>query len=268
MIVTVANHKGGVGKTSLAAHLVFRAAERCRVLAVDLDAQANLTQTLVARADAAGQPASDALFTDEQPPRPMATRDPNIDLLPASSRLTGSDRLNLSAAFQARSHLRALAEEYDLVVLDSAPALGLRLTMALASSRRVLVPLIPEAYAVDGVASLLSEAAAIQEHLNTELAPADFVLNLVNRQASQHARIAHRLDGSFRVLKPWLHRHVAVAEALADGRPVWRKRRSAAAAREWIALCDLLLVEYGIGAAQPARAARQTAASHTPEETS
>jgi chromosome partitioning protein len=249
MIVTVANHKGGVGKTSLAAHLVFRAAERCRVLAVDLDAQANLTQTLVARADAIGQPSSDALFTDEQPPRPMATADRNIDLLPASARLTGSDRLNLSAAFQARNHLRQLAQGYGLVVLDSAPALGLRLTMALASSRRVLVPLIPEAYAVDGVASLLSEAAAIQEHLNTELAPADFVLNLVNRQASQHARIAHRLDSSFRVLKPYLHRHIAVAEALANGQPVWRRRRHIGAAREWTELCDLLLSEYGLPAA-------------------
>lgn len=266
MIVTVANHKGGVGKTSLAAHLVFRAAERCRVLAVDLDAQANLTQTLVARADAIGQPSADALFTDEQPPRPMSTRDPNIDLLPASARLTGSDRLNLSAAFQARTHLRALAAGYGLVVLDSAPALGLRLTMALASSQRVVVPLIPEAYAVDGVASLLSEAAAIQEHLNPELAPADFVLNLVNRQASQHARIAHRLAGSFRVVTPWLHRHVAVADALAESRPVWSRRRSAAASREWIELCDRLLAEFGIATPPPPKTDRRQAVAHTNEE--
>jgi chromosome partitioning protein len=244
MIVTVANHKGGVGKTTLAAHLCFRAAERGRVLAVDLDAQGNLTATLSSRADAAGKPAADALFTEDAPPRPMHTADPNIDLLPASARLTGADRLNLSAAFQARSHLQALARGYDLVVIDCAPALGLRLTMALASCRRVVVPLIPETYAVDGVASLLSEAAAIQEHLNPELAPADFVLNLVNRQASQHARIAHKLDRSFRLIKPYLHRHVAVAEALSEGRPVWRKRRHVGAAREWAALCDALLDDY------------------------
>jgi len=246
MIVTVANHKGGVGKTSLAAHLTFRAAEHCRVLAVDLDAQGNLTATLADRAAAMGQPSADALFSDEVAPRPMSTRHPNIDLLPASARLTGTDRLNLSAAFQARTHLRELAANYGLVVLDSAPALGLRLTMALSASRRVLVPLIPESYAVDGVASLLSEAAAIQEHLNPELAPADFVLNLVNRQASQHARIAHKLDSSFRLVKPYLHRHVAVAEALSEGRPVWSRRRSANATREWTALCDFLLVEFGV----------------------
>ena len=52
MIVTVANHKGGVGKTAVAAHLVFRAAESGRVLAIDLDAQGNLTSTLVARSEA------------------------------------------------------------------------------------------------------------------------------------------------------------------------------------------------------------------------
>lgn len=257
MIVTIANHKGGVGKTSLAAHLVFRAAERCRVLAVDLDAQGNLTSTLASRAAAMGQPSSDALFSDDSAPRPMTTSDPKIDLLPASARLTGTDRLNLSAAFQARGHLRELGAGYGLVVLDSAPALGLRLTMSLASSRRVVVPLIPETYAVDGVASLLSEAAAIQEHLNPDLAPADFVLNLVNRQASQHARIANKLDKSFRLVKPYLHRHVAVAEALSEGRPVWRRRRHAGAAREWSELCDLLLAEFGLASsvsdAAPAR---------------
>ncbi len=260
MIVTVANHKGGVGKTSLAAHLAFRAADYCRVLAVDLDAQGNLTATLASRAEASGQPSSDMLFSDEAAPRPMPTSDASIDLLPASARLTGTDRLNLSAAFQARTHLRSLAEAYGLVVIDSAPALGLRLTMALASSQRVVVPLIPESYAVDGVASLLSEAAAIQEHLNPALAPADFVLNLVNRQAAQHARIAHKLDRSFRLVKPYLHRHVAVAEALSECRPVWRRRRHAGAAREWTELCDRLLANYGVIAA-PAIESAAAAAS-------
>lgn len=257
MIVTVANHKGGVGKTTLAAHLAFRGAEHGRVLAVDLDAQGNLTSTLASRRDAAGQPSADQLFSEESAPRPMKTANPAIDLLPASSRLTGTDRLNLSAAFQARTHLRRLAEGYRLVVIDSAPALGLRLTMALATSERVVVPLIPEQYAVDGVSSLLAEAAAIQEHLNPALQPADFVLNLVNRQASQHARIAHTLDGAVRLVKPYLHRHVAVAEALAESRPVWRRKRHAGAAQEWLQLCDRLLGEFGV---TEARAAVQEAA--------
>jgi chromosome partitioning protein len=251
MIVTVANHKGGVGKTSLAAHLVFRAAERCRVLAVDLDAQGNLSATLSERGAVRGHATADQLFTEIDLPEPMTTPDRNIDLLPSAPALTGTDRLNLSAAFQARTHLRSLLDRYGLIVIDTAPALGLRLTAALSSSQRIVVPLVPESYAVDGVSSLLSEAAAIQEHLNHDLQPADFVLNGVNPRARQHIRITQRLSDSFRVVQPHLSRSVAVAEALSERRPVWRRPTSSKAAHEWRTLCDHLLSGYDITIALP-----------------
>ncbi|MCK7593904.1 ParA family protein [Pseudomarimonas salicorniae] len=244
MIVTVANHKGGVGKTAVAAHLVFRAAESGRVLAVDLDAQGNLSSTLVPRSEMVGQPASELLFSGDRQPRPMATGIHNVDLLPAAAALNNTDRLNLSAGLQARSFLRDYGAEYDVVVIDCAPALGLRLTAALSSSTRVVVPLIPEAYAVDGVASLLGEATAIQEHLNPQLKPADFVLNMVMKQAKSHQRTAARLAGMVNLRQPWLHRRIAVADALADRRPVWRGGNSAAAAQEWRELCDALLADF------------------------
>lgn len=244
MIVTVANHKGGVGKTAVAAHLVFRAAESGRVLAVDFDAQGNLSSTLVSRSDAIGKPSADLLFSGDQRPRPMPTADKRIDLLPAAAALNGTDRLNLSAAFQARGFLKEFAADYDVIVIDCAPALGLRLTAALASSTRVVVPLIPEGYAVDGVASLLGEATAIQEHLNPQLKPADFVLNMVMKQAKSHTRTAERLQNMVNLRQPYLYRRIAVADALADRRPVWRGGSSAAASREWRELCDALLADY------------------------
>lgn len=244
MIVTVANHKGGVGKTAVAAHLVFRAAESARVLAIDLDAQGNLSSTLVARSETAGKPSADQLFSAEQRPPAMPTGIPRIDLLPAAAALNGSDRLNLSNGLQARSFIREYGRDYDVVVIDCAPALGLRLTAALASSNRVVVPLIPEGYAVDGVASLLGESTAIQEHLNPQLKPADFVLNMMVRQARSHQRIAEKLAGMVNLHRPWLHRRIAVADALAERRPVWRGGRSAEASREWRELCDALLADF------------------------
>ncbi len=244
MIVTVANHKGGVGKTALAAHLIFRAAESGRVLAVDFDAQGNLTSSLVQRSEAIGQPSADTLFTGEQRPRPMHTPDPKIDLLPASVALNSTDRLNLSAAFQASNYLKEFGNEYDVVVIDCAPALGLRLTAALAASTRFVVPLIPEVYAVEGVASVLGESTAIQEHLNPRLKPADFVLNMVIKQAKSHMRIAKKLGEMVNLREPFLHRRIAVADALAERRPVWRGGSSAAASREWREICDSLLADY------------------------
>jgi chromosome partitioning protein len=119
VIVTVSNNKGGVGKTALAAHLVFRAAEHGRVLAIDLDSQSNLTATLIARADKHGRAASDGLFTEIDLPQPMATVDANIDLLPAAAGLTGVDRQNLSSGFSAMGHIKSLAKQYDAVVIDT-----------------------------------------------------------------------------------------------------------------------------------------------------
>jgi chromosome partitioning protein len=244
MIVTVANHKGGVGKTAVAAHLVFRAGESGRVLAVDLDAQGNLSSTLVPRSETVGKPSAEQLFSGDKQPRPMPTSIASIDLLPAAAALNSTDRLNLSAGLQARSFLRDFGAEYDVVVIDCAPALGLRLTAALASSTRVVVPLIPEAYAVDGVASLLGESTAIQEHLNPQLKPADFVLNMVISQTRSHQRTAEKLASMVNLRSPFLHRRIAVADALADRRPVWRGGSSAAASREWRELCDALLADF------------------------
>lgn len=244
MIITVSNHKGGVGKTALAAHLAFRAAEQWRVLAIDLDVQGNLSTTLLDR-NARRNATAEQLFGDEQP-EPMRTGHPNIDLLPASRGLTGIDRLKQSAALQAMAHLRALDRCYHLVVIDTAPALGLRMTAALASANQVLVPLVPESYAVDGVATVLSEIAAIAEHLNPAMRPAQFVLNLMNPQARQHRRIAEQVAGIVNVASPWLSRSVAVADALAERRPVWRNAGSRKAAAQWRELCENVLVQAGV----------------------
>lgn len=246
MIITVGNNKGGVGKTALAAHLAFRAAEAVKVLAVDLDSQANFSATLFDRHERRGYATADQLFTEIELPEPCPSGHRNIDLLPAAPALASTDRLNLSAAFQAMTHLKALAKQYPVIVIDTAPALGLRMTTALACAHQVVVPLVPESYSVDGVATVLSEIASIGENLNPAMKPADFVLNLMNPQAKQHRRIAERIAGSFKVATPWLNRSVAVADALAERRPVWRNPSNRRTAEQWRELTGRLLVLYGV----------------------
>jgi chromosome partitioning protein len=247
MIVTVANHKGGVGKTSLAAHLAFRAAERGnKVLAVDFDAQGNLTGTLADRGKALRADGSDKLFSPDAVPVPMPGVDPNISVLPATAALNATDRGQLSQAFTAIAHLKALGKEFSFIVIDTAPALGLRLTAALAASQRLVIPLQPESYAVDGVASLLAEAASISEHMNPGLAPAEFVINAVNARAKQHSQVSARLAQQFKVRTPYLRRAIAVSDALAAKRPVWRNATNSAVGNEWAVLCDELLDEFGV----------------------
>ena len=247
MIVTVANHKGGVGKTSLAAHLAFRAAERGnKVLAVDFDAQGNLTGTLADRGKALKADGAERLFSADGVPVPMPGVDPNIAVLPATAGLNATDRGQLSQAFTAIGHLKTLNKEFSVIVIDTAPAIGLRLTAALAASQRLVIPLQPESYAVDGVASLLAEAVSIGEHMNPGLAPAEFVINAINPRAKQHATTAARLAQQFKVRTPYLRRAIAVADALAAKKPVWRNPSNSAVANEWAVLCDELLDEFGV----------------------
>ena len=247
MIVTVANHKGGVGKTALAAHLAWRAAERGnRVLAVDFDAQGNLTGTLADRSRALKADGSERLFSADALPRPMSGIEPNLHLLPATTTLNAIDRGPLSQAFTAIGHLKTLGKNFNVVVIDTAPAIGLRLTAALAASQRLVVPLQPESYAVDGVASLLAEAVSISEHMNPNLAPAEFVINAMNPRAKQHATTAKRLAQQFKVRTPYLRRAIAVADALGAKKPVWRNPSNHAVANEWAVLCDELLDDFGV----------------------
>lgn len=242
MIITIANHKGGVGKTALAAHLLYFAGEAgLRVLGVDLDAQANLTGTFVERDSVLARPNAAQLFTATTPPQPFATDTANVSLLPASPDFSDVDKGSATTLFNARKLLREVAAGFDLVVIDTPPALGLRVLAALAASDRVIAPLLPERYSTDGLNTLLNEIGTIRANLNAGLAAPEFVFNMVNPTAKTHDALITELRTIFPSAIPTLYRHIAVADALSDGRPVWRKATHAGAAREWRETCGALL---------------------------
>lgn len=248
MIIVVANHKGGVGKTAIAAHLVFRAAELgLRVLGIDLDAQANLTGTFVSRDATLGRQAADAIFADTDGPLvPMETDFAGISILPASDSLNGVDGGGLHKVFEARERLRTLAESFDLVVVDNPPALGLRLESSLAAGDALVVPLIPEHYSVQGVASLLRRVASIRANINPALQQPQFVWNLVSPLAGQHKEVMAAVGSQFPALHEPIHRAIAVADALADRRPVWRNTTNSGAGAAWKKLVDNILGQSGV----------------------
>jgi len=250
MIIVVANHKGGVGKTAIAAHLIFRAAELgLRVLGVDLDAQANLTGTFVPRDQTLGRQAADAIFADADAAlTPMETEFAGISILPASDALNAVDGGGLHKVFEARERLRALAVSFDVVVIDNPPALGLRLESSLAAGDALVVPMIPEHYSVQGVASLLRRVASIRANINATLQQPQFVWNLVSPLAGQHKDVMAAVGAQFQARHEPIHRAIAVADALADRRPVWRNTTNSGAGSAWKKLTDGILAEAGVTA--------------------
>lgn len=258
MIVVVANHKGGVGKTSLAAHLLFRAAEHgVRSLAIDFDAQGNLTATLTPRDATLDHPGTPALFLPKGESGalvPLSTDDACIDMLPANDALTEVDKGNITSLFAAVERIRNLSKAYGLVVIDTAPALGLRLHAALGAAQAVVVPLVPEQYSLQGLSTLLQETDAVRGHWNHSLGQPLHVWNLVNTQSSSHTLVIEQMAAHFPDLVGQLHRHIAVADSLADRRPVWRRPTNRKAADEWREMTDRILALIGVSTAEGAEA--------------
>lgn len=244
MIYTIANNKGGVGKTALAAHLAFFAGEAGRsVLVIDLDAQANLTGTFVDRDQVLEAPNAAELFAQPSiaTPAPITTTTKNVSLLPASPVLQEVDKSSATSLFTARKHLREYGSQYDVVIIDTPPALGLRVLTALAASDRVIAPLLPERYSTDGLNTLLQEINTVRAEMNPQLGETEFVFNLVNSTAKTHSQLIQELRKMFPSDIPNLYRHIAVADALSAGRPVWRSASHQGAAKEWKDACAALL---------------------------
>lgn len=241
-IITVANHKGGVGKTALAAHIAWHYAEQgLRVLAIDLDAQANFTGTFTER-DAVVRPGgADALFVENDAaalPTPIAIND-RLSLVRASTELDTIDsRSEVETVYAFRERLPELAgDSTDIVIIDTPPTLKARTTAALAASHRVITPFVPEVYSITGLEDLFRHIARVRRNINHGLGDVIGVANLVNAQASLHTQLVEEVSQRLNVLKPYLHRRIAVAEALASQQPVWSLRGAKVAGDEWIALC-------------------------------
>lgn len=234
-VLTVTNQKGGVGKTALALHLAFAGQERCmRVLLIDLDTQGSASITLTGDATLPSQDGgSGSLFTGGAVlPRETTS---GIALLHGHQKLDAIDAsLTIPETLDIRDTVRALP--YDLVVIDTPPAIGLRHVSPMLWCDSCLTPLEPNGYSVAGLSQTLETLAAARR-LNPRLETHAVINRHIRRSKGQQeyiGRIGERLE----LTRPFLSLHVAVADALDSGVPVWRFQRAAKTTREqWTTLC-------------------------------
>jgi chromosome partitioning protein len=233
------NQKGGVGKSTLSVLWALHAADRCgeRVCVIDLDAQANTSKTL--RAHDSGVAAA-ALFRPD--PLPSAPAGPpgasgREDAPGALVLLAGSKAL-LEVERQAPDqvlpafvgHLRVLGRRFDQCVIDTPPALGLRMSAALMAAQFVCCPIELEEYSLDGVTDMLKTVLGVQQRYNPGLSLLGLLANRFNAHSPRQKAALEELLARYRefMLPAKLSTRSAIPEALAAGLPVWRLPKSAA----------------------------------------
>jgi chromosome partitioning protein len=228
-VVVFANQKGGVGKSTLSVLFAQWLAERHgqRVCVVDLDTQCNASKSL--RRSDSGLHAVD-LFNERTVALPAASAS-SIALVAGSKRLADIELAKPGLVIPAfRRQVGSLADSFDAVVIDTPPALGLRMSSALIAATHVTCPIELEEYSIDGVTDMLKTIFGIQKQYNPALRMAGIVANRFNahslrQKASIIELMAHY--GDF-VLPGKISTRSAIPEALAEGVPVWQLAKSSA----------------------------------------
>ena len=239
----VANQKGGPGKTTLSVLYAHWLVDKkgARVCFIDLDSQRNASKTLAAF-DASVPAASLFASADVRMP---ADRSRRLVLLAGGSALIDVERARpgmLLPAFVRQ--LEGLAECFDHCVIDTPPALGLRMSAALIAADFVACPIELEEYSIDGVTDMLRTIFGTRERYNQRLRLLGIIANRFNPHSVRQRSALAELIANYHefVVPAKISTRSAIPEALAAGIPVWRLQKSSAreASEEVLRVFELL----------------------------
>jgi chromosome partitioning protein len=224
-ILAVANQKGGVGKTTTAVNLAasLAAAER-RTLLVDMDPQANASSGVGVAPGSVQRTIYDALIGEaELPDVILETPIKTLGLVPSSQHLTAVE-YELFDTQSRGTHLKSVlahpcAQDYDYIVIDSPPSLGVLTLNVLAAAQRVIVPLQPEYYALEGITYLMATIDRVKRTLNPDLTVEGLVLTMWDPRNRLAHQVASEVRRHFHVFDATIPRNVRLSEAPSHGLP-------------------------------------------------
>lgn len=215
-VISIINHKGGVGKTTTTINLGKALSMRgYRVLVIDMDSQGNLTQAL--GVDTPQKQVVHALLNNEPLPLyPIAT---NFDLSPSDLELAYAD-LELVQAVggvnQLRNAIAPLRMDYDYILIDCPPALNIFTNCSLVASHSCLITLQPEASAMKGVSNLFDRIFQVRDRINYDLKVEGILLTMVDKRLKVHKDMieyVHKNLSDFPIFKTEIRSNVTIKES-------------------------------------------------------
>jgi chromosome partitioning protein len=226
-IITVANQKGGVGKTTSAINLAASLGVlEYKTLLVDADPQANATSGVGIDPKTIKTSIYECLVSDIHPRDIVITTDnPNLDLIPAHIDLVGAEieLINMpNREYNMRLALNKIKDDYDFIIVDCSPSLGLVTVNALTASDSVIVPVQCEYFALEGLGKLLNTIKIVQQKLNTDLTIEGILLTMYDTRLRLSNQVVEEVRLHFQdmVFDTIIHRNTTLGEAPSFGQTV------------------------------------------------
>ncbi|MFB4161513.1 ParA family protein [Geomicrobium sp. JSM 1781026] len=226
-VIAIANQKGGVGKTTSSVNLsACLAYIGKRVLLVDIDPQGNATSGTGIEKGDVDQCVYNLLVDDVDVNTIIySTAVENLSVVPATIQLSGAEIElvpTISREVRLKKGLAAVNDQFDYIIIDCPPSLGLLTINALTAADAVLIPVQCEYYALEGLSQLLNTVRLVQKHLNTHLEIEGVLLTMLDARTNLGIQVIEEVKKYFRdkVFKTIVPRSVRLGEAPSHGMPI------------------------------------------------
>lgn len=241
-IIAISNHKGGVGKTSSVASIgAILSSKGYRVLMIDLDAQSNLTTSLMS-----GEPERTIYNAlKERKQLPIVELRDRLHLTPSSLDLAGIE-LELSGTmsreFILKDLIEPIAEDYDYILLDTPPSLGLIAVNSFVAATDLYIPLTAEALPFKGLTMITNVVSMVQKRLNPQLSLSGIIITRwAGRKLNKIVEEALRNNYGDKVFKTKIRENISIAEAPLTGKDIIAYAPNSNGAQDYLALTEEIL---------------------------